>query len=288
MGDALVAAGHEPVALNAQADVLLIDHDAPINGYRELIDAHKARGAKVVIYPHGANVQLQWDGIWEPHPGIDLCLTIAAGHKKIMTLYGYPHQIEVVGWFYSPMEKFAPRKGRRVLFAPMHPDGNNQLPEPERAANRRIFEGLMALEDRQSIKVRYLGSLAANGLEIRPEVTYKVARYDNSYQDILGADVVVTTGTFGFHAVALGVPMVTFWQELGTVEAQDGKPKHWELYAPSLLYPLDADRMDLQEAIEIAMSDDYPIQQWKRQFVGEAFDAARFVALIEGVVNGGA
>ena len=63
---ALAAAGHDVVPPNHAADVLLIDLDEPQARLPRVIDAHKATGATVLLYPHGAGTAIGYDGLFEP------------------------------------------------------------------------------------------------------------------------------------------------------------------------------------------------------------------------------
>jgi len=280
--DALLDSGYDWRETRQQVDLLLIDHDAPILGYRELIAFHRDNGAKIVVLPHGANPNLQWDGIWEPQP-VDACIVPAIGHKEIMEAYGYPYPIHVLGWPWTPLRVPTAKDGTRVLFAPIHPDGSDFLPEPEKDANRRVFDALLTMGF--DLTVRYLGSLAANGLPLVASATYNPGVYDNTHHDILNADVVVSSGTYGYLSIALGVPTVMYFQELGTLETATGQPQHYAEYKARLDYPIDALVMGTTQAVMVARRWDSPALNWRARFIGQAFDPAAFLDLMDATLG---
>jgi hypothetical protein len=59
------------------------------------------------------------------------------------------------------------------------------------------------------------------------------------------------------------------------------KLRNPDRYADYIRYPLDAEDAPLAELIEIAAASEAPIADWKRRFIGRAFDPLKFAALVE-------
>lgn len=272
LAQALLQVGWDVIyAGSGSADVLLIDHDIDRPGYRDLIDAYKTDGAKIVLYPHGANPMTVWDGLMEPYP-VDACLVIAEGHRQVMEAYGYPHPIRVIGWPYGPQHDFQPAAPDRVLFAPIHPLGNGYLHPSWAEANATAFRAL--LDYGRPITVRLIGSVQANGLWYAPGAEYVAGRMDGSTDGLDDADVVVAHGTFLSLAVAAGKPAVTFHQVQPTSDPEGpGEPlvpvRSWERYRHLMRYPFD-----LADPDGIAKAAWWAPAQWRRRFIGDPLDPA--------------
>jgi hypothetical protein len=266
------------------ADVLLIDTDFPVYDYRQIIDWHKERGAKIVIYPHGANPNVVWDGLYEPYAKTDAVLVPAEGHRDIMLKYGYPKPIYVCGWFLSEVRPMRQPSGRRVLFAPIHPDGHGLLGKLERYWNGFVWELLRTMDDIE-LSVRYLGTLEQNHLTIEPGITYRAGRYDGSTADIDTVDVVVASGTYAYMSLAKGVPTVGFMTSLD--DEYPRLPDHWEQYCDDLAFPLDAGAGDMAGLIEQAFSlgDGHVFETWRKRMIGEPLDAPKLVAILQEIIN---
>jgi hypothetical protein len=289
LGYALKNAGHE-LSQDGDADLLLIDYDPPIRGYAEVIDYFHDRGSKIVLYPHGATANLVYDGLWEPDGRVAAQLTIGPGEIELMRRLGIDRPTFEIGWFLCPQLPFRPRQQvRRVTFAPTHPSGEGAMLPHQRDANRRVFERLLA--GSWKLTVRHLGTLAHNGIWEVEGVKYVLGNPDLSTAEIDSADCVVAgMGTFPAIAVARGVPTVMYGQVEPKGYGIKGEPViplgHPELYRDLVTFPFDAlGGSPLDKTIAWATESDTLIQEWKRNWVGEPFDAARFVALLERIVG---
>ncbi len=286
---ALVAAGHSvgsPGLLGA--DVLLIDLDPPKFGYRELIDQHRAAGAKILLYPHGAAPALEYDGLYEPYEHVDARMVIGPGHAEFLRRIEYAHAAPVIGWSMCEMRPFRPRTDvRRVLFAPTHPSGYGTLVDFHREHNAQTFSRL--LDGPWHLTVRHLGTLEQNGLWEADGVEYVQGGMDLAHGEIDATDVVVAgEGTFPHVSIARGVPTVIYAQGLPVAYGEPGEEPvpflRPERYRDYLRYPFDPADGPLDEILHAAAASEQPIADWKRRFVGPAFDPAAFVALVERTV----
>jgi hypothetical protein len=287
---ALSRAGHELTPINEVADLLLIDLDDPHYGYQRVIDAHKAAGATVLLYPHGACPMLTWDGMYEPSENVDGNLVIGTGHAEVMRRYGYPSPIHVIGWSLCERAPFrAAPDVRRVLYAPTHPSGHGHLTDVERELNARHYEALLA--GPWELTVRHIGTLEQNGLWEADGVRYSRGDYTIATDDIDAADVVVAApGTFPALTVARGTPMVTYGQGLEPTYGLPGEPvvtlRHLDLYERYMRYPFDIENGPLDEVLHAAARSEAPIADWKRRFIGDQMDDAATAELIERIVAG--
>lgn len=287
--EALARSGHQIVSGGA-ADVLLIDLDPPVFGYRELIDRYKALGATVLLYPHGVAPPVYYDGLFEPYVHVDGNLVIGAGNAELLRRMDYPTPTHAIGWSLCEQRPFrACRNVRQVLFAPMHPAGDG-LPERYRAQNAATFRQLV--DGPWDVTVRYIGTLEQNGLSPVDGVRFLPAQPEVSVAEIDEADAVVAAnGTFPCLAVARGVPTVVYGQLQPAQYGIAGEPtiplRRLDAYRDYLRYPFDVEDGPLDEVLHGAASSDEAIAEWRRRFIGEPFDDQAFVGLVERIVAGG-
>lgn len=284
---ALHRAGHTLVE-DTSADVLLIDLDTPIFGYRELIDQFAAKGAAIVLYPHGAGPMLGHDGLWDPYPAVDANLVFAPGFAELARRMEYPAPTHVMGWSYCDLLPFRPAADvRQVLFAPTHPSGDGSMAETHRAANAETYARL--LEGPWNLCVRHIGTLEQNGLWPVDGVEYVTGWLDLSYKEIDAADVVVAAdGTFPSLAIARGVPTVMYDQGHPPMFGLPGEEpitlRRGERYLDYIRYPFDVADGPLDELLHAAARSEAPVREWKHRFIGEPFDDRAFPRLLEGIV----
>ena len=284
---ALRDAGHRLVS-EGRADVLLIDLDPPVFGYREMIDHYKGMGSKVLLYPHGAAPALEYDGLYEPYPSIDGRFVIGPGHSEFLRRIEYHAPAPAIGWSLSDMRPFRPRSDvRRVLFAPLHPSGFGTIADHQREANEETYARL--LEGPWQLTVRHLGTLEQNGLWHADEVKFVQGAMDNTHREIDTTDVVVAgEGTFPSLAIARGVPTVIYAQTLPATYGTPGeevKPLlRPERYRDYVRFPFDATDGPLDEILHAAAQSEEPIADWKRRFIGRPFDPQAFASLVERMV----
>lgn len=287
---ALARAGHEVLPYNQHADLLLSDLDDPNYGYRRLIDFHKDAGATVLLYPHGAQPLIGYDGMHEPYEKVDGNLVIASGHAEVMRRIDYPAPVHVIGWSLCEQAQFRPAADvRRVLYAPTHPSGHGTLDDVERELNTRYYEALLA--GPWELTVRHIGTLEQNGLWEADGVRYSRGDYTVATDDIDAADVVVAApGTFPALTVARGTPMVTYAQGLAPTYGLPETPlptlRNLGRYEQYIRYPFDIEDGPLDEVLHAAALSEDPIRDWKRRFIGEPISDRAVAELIERIVAG--
>ncbi|MGH8549703.1 MAG: hypothetical protein ACRERU_14100, partial [Methylococcales bacterium] len=230
----------------------------------------------------------QWDGEIRPYDHITASFVIAEGQAQVMRLYGYPHPLEIGGWSYCHQRPFKPTQGRRVLFGPIHPNNNGWLSKLDLSINARAFEILydLAQAGEMELTVRHLNTLERNGLEERPGVRYTHGLPDLSVADIDAADIVVSTQTFLYLAVARGVPAVGIGEDVpfhyGNSDENFRFVASWDKYGHLVAFPLDLLKADDPLALlRQAQHSDQAVAEWRRLFIGQTFQPEAFVRTID-------
>lgn len=288
---ALYNAGHELVQ-DGPADLLLIDADPPRLQHRRLIDEWKANGATIVLYPHGgggANAVSQYDGLWDPYPGVDVSLVTGIGQAEFLRRLEYPTPTHVIGWTYCEQRPFRPRADvRHVVYAPTHPSADGSMDAEWRADNGALFQRL--LDGPWQLTVRHIGTLEENGLWEADGVEYVNGRRMAQLEQIDATDAVVAgDGTFPTLAIARGVPTVVYRHAkplgLGLPDEPVRAPRRPHLYADYIRYPFDAEDGPIDEVVHAAARSDEPILEWKRRFMGPTMRPGAFLELLERIAR---
>lgn len=278
---ALAAAGHDviPVAdldASESVDVALLDSDH---------HAGLDRFARIVCYPHGANVLPLWDSR-PPHPNLRMVLCHAYGHTQALASYGLAVPAVPVGWSYSPLAPFRPTLDvRRVLFGPVHPLSNGHIDPTLDALNRRILAELVALD--VEVTVRYWtpdGKPPANLVDLDGPRVQWAAGGGLAYWDLDRADVVIAEGTLLMLAAARGRPTISFGQHVEPDRLPDQPTlTHWPQWSRLARHPLDIDDGPLADLLHQANTHDEAMVDWRDRFVGGPFDGPLVARLIETV-----
>lgn len=262
-----------------RAQVILIDVDQPATMERHKEDCAKGN-AFVFCYPHAGRPCVTWDGISERSDWTSASFVHAEGHVDVLRAYGYDKPLHVSGWPYSPVLPFTPVKSpRKILYAPVHPNSNGWMPPVYLEQNKEVFERLVKLrrDGKIQLRVRYIRGLENNGLSDEPDVEYVLGEPDLVYQDILDADVVVSSQTFGYMAVALGKPTLMYGEstppQAGSEDNNLKVVKSFDKYRDLMAFPLDLlERSDTMGLIRHAAATDESIREWKRRMIGGEFD----------------
>lgn len=289
-------------------EVLLLDSDSPhsVPAWKFPFAREAARrGIPIVLYPHGANPDLDYDGIRPMQLPVSMILRHGEGHTEIYRRIGLQVPVRGIGWSYCEMVDPAPT-GRvdRLLFAPIHPwaDGKTIMPAYQ-AANEQAYEAFLA-HPAKTKTVRVWGDLEAAGIyeqhihkwkpsspdsermvctgcgvgttyctlrrqEEPPEITY-VGADAPQVEQIDAHDAVLSYGTFAYMALARGKPTVMYGQDIPPQDDQHTvTAANWGRYRDYMRYPVDT--LD-------GFGED--VAEWRRLFVGEPLDP---VALADAV-----
>lgn len=252
--------------------------DQAIFGRVKVLENLKAR--RYFLYPHSGRPSLASDftPMWRR---INAEFVPAEGHRQVMRSYGHNNFIHVVGWHLCPIKEFRESKDiRNVLFAPIHP----RSAEIDQKLNRKVFDILKGLDIQ--LTVRYIGSLADNGLEKvdQPNVHYTPGTLQPSTEQIYNADVVIGHQTFGYLAVASGVPTVMFGEDMITHLVPRGReilyPKNWVRYHHLMRYPVDILDGDPVSMLQKVARSNKDVEAWKVKMIGKPFDAHKFLGKV--------
>lgn len=236
-GHTVFRADHEP---DRDADVFLVDLDHDV--YAWMIDRHE----RTILIPHGAGP------VESPvrHPHIRGAFVVGEANLAFTDAAA----VELVGWPWSPVRPFTPcPEPRRVLFAPTHPDNDGHVDGPWRAAEARALEQVLAAIPRQ-VTITYRPGPST--------IQDTVAALTDGGYDL----VVAAPGTLLAAATALGIPAVTYRQDL---------------YGTPVGYPHDL--IDGAAAVDAACL--VGADEWRRQWVGDQFDPAQFVKTFKEAVS---
>lgn len=252
------------------------------------------RGIPLFLYPHAARPMVQYDcPHLNPFP-VRCMFTMAPGGVELMRRIGYPYPVEAAGWSLSPVRPFVPRDVKRVLFAPIHPNGNGWLSPVDQELNRKTYRKLSdwCRESGAALTVRFCRELEANGLSSEmalnePWVTWNKAKPNGSTIQIEENDLVVAHQTFAYMAIAMGVPTLMMGEDIpprtGNSDASFEYAEHWADYRDYLMYPLDVlnEERTTDEWVHAAAESDAEIAEWKGRFIGAPFDGKTFVERLE-------
>lgn len=271
-----------------QAKVIFTDVD--VSTMRNHLIGYHRKGQKIFMVPHGAIPYLfnDYPG-FEPFPHIAVNFVIASGHVGVMNILHYPHPLEVIGWYLCPLKQFQSKTSiKNILFAPIHPQGNNELSAENKQINIDTFQRLLKLracDPEIKITVRYLYGLEANGLHPVEGVEFVQGKPDQAYQQIDEADIVVSRQTFAYLAIARGVPTVMMGEHIAPSFWYRGKFEHvhtWESYRHLMQFPFDIlSEDDTMKLFQRVVASDFEIVDWKARMIGAAFDEAEFVRKVE-------
>lgn len=286
---ALQRAGYERAEKPEGALFMLTDADISGRGGQINRFYTASRGGRVFLYPHTAAPMWLWDGIYQPSPYITCVFGIAAGSAYVPASYGYGGPIHPVGWTYTRQRKFRKCKDpRRVLFAPIHANGNGYLSPRQQETNARTFSLLLPLAQNGQIEltVRHLHKLEWNGLEYAPGVQYVQGKPDQTIAEIDAADVVVSKSNMQYMSVSRGVPTVGMAEEYPPMTATSAKNTHtvqsWGRYMDYMQFPIDIfENDDTMQVLKDAAASDERVELWRERFIGSPFDAKKFVKILE-------
>jgi len=284
--DALLSAGYEEQRRIWRADFLLIECEHG-GANRERI-TEIARVRPVFIYPHTPYSYWIWDGPYPPAP-VKCNFVVGQGAVMGMKAYGYPYRVEPVGWTGCPIKEFTPTKGTRLLFVPPHlvrdgkyADHEVVYPAVVKAAefiarHRNSFESVTVNYSMDGIDESGVGILKKHNVTFRPVQIHGIAEpRKQALEQMQGFDLIITSNTFGYLAIASGIPTILFG-----ADTLDYHVKSYALYRDHYRFPFILEDMDIQDVLNVRKEEGAEVKRWKELNIGRPFDKKRFLEVIK-------
>ena len=297
--NALDAAGFTITPYTHDAEFGLVDHDyikldRDKNEFAQkpqLVELGKL-GRPTFAYPHAARPQIILDCYRDLWWHFDTLFCVSEGHAEILQALRYDASPLVpVGWSLSPIREFAPVKryrGMRVLFAPIHPNGNGWMSDIDKAANQRVHDWLAEWFATGEIELRIRTvkmPMVAGLTPVDDKIDYYVTRADGSCDDIDWADLVISHQTFAYMAVAMGKPTIMYHDI--ACHSNNMEPLFWARYhheyANLIRFPIEFEdyyEYGREYMIYAALEGSQAVDDWKRRMIGEPFDADLVVEIV--------
>lgn len=283
---AVVGHGYVQTRTYHQAIFVLTDADA---GPRLAhLQKHHREQQKLFIYPHAGRPNILRDIFpeWE-HTTAEF--VPSRGYAEIIQFLGFTKPVHITGWHLCDIRPFQPRETiSKILFAPIHPNANGFLSQRHKMLNAEAFRKLYKFTEAERIEltVRHILSLEQNGLLKSRNVKYIQGKPDGYYGDIDETDLVISSGTFAYLAVARGVPTIMIAEDelpiYGNREEAITHPRRWNEYKDQIVYPLDIlSDQDAAALVGRAAQGSCDIDEWRERMIGNPFNAAQTVQAIE-------
>lgn len=275
--EALIEYGYESAPLPV-ADFVIYDVERRPWKHADMILNRPA-----FIHPHTPASFWLWDGLYQPYP-VCCNFVVTETFRECMQTYGYPHRVEAVGFHHCEVKPFTPTSGKRLLFVPPHPLGNGKYRAPGVKGNiSAAFEFIVNhLDYFDHVTVCYVNTMENNGIYPVDEIEFiQTNPYKKNtrpaqlmVERIDSYDLVISSSTAGYLAVARGVPTIFIKQ------VREWKGKHWNLYGDVLYFPNDLEHMAIKDVMKSCEVQSPEVQLWKKQNIGGNFQKEKFIATI--------
>ena len=287
--DALLKSGYTRVLMPGEADFIV--HDAVHPNLGQYLQSKPN-----FITPHSPQSSFMWDGILEDR--IPVCCNFVTGEagRQVMKSYEYPWRVEVVGFNRCPMCAFRPSTGNDLLIIPAHSLQGRQYTYPNYIdwalmtlrfvlRNRDKFGKITLCWDETRFDPAVMDEMKKSGFIIIPTNPYRDPEpLKHVMERMEQADLVMSGGTAGCVAVAMGRPTV-FFSELGPPRSFPKDALHYERYAHLLRYPLAAENMTIDEILAVRTAQDPRVRHWRDQVLGVEFNAQKFISVVKEYVK---
>lgn len=245
-----------------EGEVAVVDHD-------HTTDLHLAR--PTVLYPHGGNPLVDWDGFLTPHPNVAAVMCHGPGQAAVLDAYGHPAEHVPVGWCYSEVADPRPVSGAaRVVFAAPHRLTTGYLSEPLARAADEALAALHAAGCRVDVRRMEDG----RGL---------------GHADLDAADLVVADwGTVAHLALARGVPTALYGTRQGPPDIGHRSPRFpasWAAYEALVRYPVDMADGPLDRVLGLLEEREGEVEAYRGAMVGGPFRPEAVVAVVSSVAS---
>jgi hypothetical protein len=281
---ALLSAGFTQASFK-DADFILCDKEPTDLDARDKF-VKDVGDRKIFFFPHTPYAYWLWDGKLKPMP-VSCNFVVGEGAKLGMKAYGYPNRVEVCGFPRCEVKPFAPTTGGNLLYAPPRLMGKGWWYHPgEKEAHLQVMRWI--IENR-----RYFDKVTVN-YSVSKELSCvaEFERHDVNLVNIgdfqrlgahtaqnsfKGADLVIACKTFGYLAVASGIPAILYGYEEGETYRSD----HYNLYKSHYEFPLKLHEMTIDEVLDVRKNQNLAVELWKQINIGKQFDANRFISVVK-------
>jgi hypothetical protein len=274
--------GWEKVSDVRNSDAVIIDFDW--HWHTEITQAFEL-DIPIFQYIHSPSSWVYYDGLLMPSEKVTHRFSITDASRHMMRVLGVPGPITSVGFPYAKLGKFERTIGEKVLFAPLHPDGDLYLDDDLKQENSQTFKAL--LDAGAQITVSCYGGAENCGLWINDRVKYlrSPLSIQNMLQMIRVNDLVVADETPLYLAVAVGKPAIGLAGRLHP--HQIGHPdlilKTWPDYKDDYIYPIQAGDFNMSEMIKYVTRNNVA-KFWRDEWIGHDFNELLALDIIEGYV----
>lgn len=284
--EALLSAGYGQVGKLSLADFLLYDVERPNRheSYREYLANHCG-----FIYPHAPySSYFHWDGIYSPLP-VECNFVVAPGAKRALESIHYPYRVEVAGFSHCTTKPFVPTSGRKaLLIVPRPMNGGRYVCEELHTGLRNVFSFLMLhAGEFEQITVQHTPDHWEK-LGLPPYGKFEYTTNDPRHEtypaqyitDLVDQhDLVFGIGTAAYIALARGKPTIMWGNDL-TPRTSSHLAQHAENYMNDLRYPLDFEKMSLDEIMEATQTESPAVTRWKAENIGDNFHADKVLQIV--------
>jgi len=290
ISNALIEAGYIRKYDPRYGDFILDD------GARGTVLEHFARSKPYFYVPHTPQSWFFFD--WSRENTRTDC-NFVNGNAAIfgMRAFGYLYRVEAIGFNRCEVREFTPTTGRDLLVIPAHAARSGVYTQPNyvnRAmdmlrfiiSNRREFGKVTVCWRGHEFGTELARIAKRRNIEFVPTNPYKDASPLKSMMERMEqADLVMGCGTAGCVSVAIGRPTV-FFSEVGVPYIIPGIPvSHPELYIDSLRFPLMAERMNINEILNVRLAENPRVRYWKQQVLGGGFKKDKFISIIKKILE---
>jgi hypothetical protein len=278
---ALLEAGHRPVARPEEADFILFDSENVGRRREELKALLEHRPG--FIYPHTPFTCWLWDGVYEPLPAA--CNFVAAlAQKEAMQVYRYPYRVEPIGFPRCDVLPFQPTSGRNLLFVPARPrrDDGRQAGFDANAL-QFVVEHRARFE---SVTVCHVGQYDGYHMKgvtfLRYDIKALPSPTANMMELVDQADVIISCNTPAALGVARGKPTIMYGEMAAVPQTNTGRaPLHYDQYSHLLRYPLLLEDMTIDDVFTACSRENESVETWKTGNIGGNFNAEQFIKIVE-------
>lgn len=283
--DSLLSAGYIRSQSLKDADFILADKE-PTDAKRRFEFIKSIAGRPVFYFPHTPYAYWLWDGRLPMHSPICCNFVVGDGAVMGMKAYGYPYRVEAVGFPRCVVKPFSPTTGKNLLYAPARLMGNGWWwHKGEREAHRRVARWILEnMENFDSVTVNYSVSREKSEVTELEKSGTKLINIGNSRslgdktasESITGIDLVIACKTFGYLAVAKGIPTILY----GYDKNETYRSYHYDLYKDHYEFPLDLHKMTIEDVMNLKTHRPVEVEEWCRVNIGNSFNSEKFLSVV--------